>query len=78
MKPEVNCNNCKHYGDDYGLGKCKAFPDGIPLPIAAGNILHDKPFNGDKGIRFTPMDDPYKQDSLNSRIDALRDRLKQK
>ena len=78
MKPGVNCNNCKYYGDNYGLGRCKAFPDGIPLPIAAGDFLHSKPYEGDKGIRFTPITDRPKQDSLNSRIDALRDRLKQK
>lgn len=78
MNPEVNCNNCKHYGDKYGLGRCKAFPDGIPVPIASGDILHNKPYKDDKGIRFTPINENSKQDSLNSRIDALRDRLAQK
>ena len=36
---------------------CKAFPDGIPLPIIAGDIGHLEPFPGDNGIQYEPVGD---------------------
>ena len=37
--------------------KCKAFPDGIPEKILTGEHDHTKPFKGDNGIRFEPIED---------------------
>ena len=36
-------------------GTCKAFPDGIPQPIISGMVTHTKPYPGDKGIRYKPL-----------------------
>jgi len=48
------CDGCKHETEP---GYCKAFPDGIPDEITAGEHDHRKAFKGDKGIRFEPKDD---------------------
>lgn len=44
------CPDCEHAATD--LRTCRAFPDGIPLPIRQGKIVHDKAYPGDRGIRF--------------------------
>ena len=54
---------CKHYiGVSQANGTelserniCKAFPNGIPSEIAFEHNKHTKPFKGDHGIRFEPM-----------------------
>ena len=33
---------------------CRAFPVGIPEPIATGENPHTEPYPGDHGIRFEP------------------------
>ena len=39
-----NCLNCIHKGKDVGpYWGCPAFPEGIPLPIELGEVVHDKP-----------------------------------
>ncbi len=50
-----SCLTCKHI-DKENVHICKAFPEGIPLPISLGGINHDKPFAGDKGIQYEPND----------------------
>ena len=55
---EAKCSkrNCKHYLGVKWFGKeessenhyCKAFPDGIPDEIAAGNNKHAKPLDKQK------------------------------
>lgn len=45
------CDVCRHL-DPGGLPRCAAYPGGIPLPILAGDIAHDRPLPGDQGIRF--------------------------
>jgi len=32
-----------------------AFPDGIPDPIALGEVSHDTPHQGDQGIQFVAV-----------------------
>jgi len=34
---------------------CRAFPDGIPELIITGKHDHTKPFPGDHGIRYVPI-----------------------
>lgn len=39
-----NCLSCIHKGKNVGpYTGCAAFPDGIPLPIELGEVVHDKP-----------------------------------
>ncbi len=38
-------------------GTCKAFPNSIPAIIYANEFDHRRPFPGDNGIRFAPLDD---------------------
>jgi len=45
------CSMCKHWFQKPG-GKCKAFPDGIPMEIWEGRNKHTEPYEGDHGIRF--------------------------
>lgn len=54
----AQCLFCKHY---FGLMKCEAYPDGIPEKIMTGLHDHTKPYPGDKGIRFKPIDDKDKK-----------------
>ena len=54
MPLSTQCIDCKHY---WGLGECKAFPDGIPDEITSGLHDHAEPFPGDHGIRFEPIED---------------------
>lgn len=46
------CHTCKHVRK---LGKCAAFPDGIPVNILVGNLIHTVPLPGDHGIQFEPI-----------------------
>lgn len=45
------CIVCIHYNKDH---TCKAYPDKIPGPIWGGDVLHTKPYKGDRGIQFSP------------------------
>ena len=49
-----SCADCMHLGP--GLS-CAAFPDGIPLPILAGDLDHREPIPGDHGIQFEWRDE---------------------
>lgn len=52
------CPGCKHFNRDGGWGfRCAAFPDGIPEAITMSEADHRQPFEGDRGIRFEPIDD---------------------
>jgi len=48
------CNKCVFY---MGNSKCSAFPEGIPEEILTGEHDHTKPYPGDNGIRFEPVED---------------------
>jgi hypothetical protein len=53
----VQCQSCKHSRPDSGPGNvCAAFPDGIPTKIIASRHDHRKPYPGDHGIRYEPLD----------------------
>lgn len=43
------CLQCVRKTD---IGKCEAFPDGIPREIMSGEHDHTEPFPNDNGLRF--------------------------
>ena len=47
------CVSCRHFKSDW---TCKAFPDEIPRDIVFEHFDHRKPYPGDRGIRFEPVD----------------------
>ena len=51
---EPLCYHCKNHAYH---GYCIAFPDGIPEVILMGKDDHIKPYPGDNGIQFEPIDD---------------------
>ena len=53
------CLGCRHYDRTApGPGiRCAAFPDGVPDEIFSSEADHREPFDGDRGIRFDPIDD---------------------
>jgi hypothetical protein len=53
------CLPCKHFifdENDVCKHVCKAFPDGIPDEIWRGDNDHKKPYPGDHGIQYEPID----------------------
>lgn len=46
------CHTCVHKRDVY---TCDAFPDGIPVEILTGDAIHNRPYPGDRGIRYERM-----------------------
>ena len=55
QNPFSMCHGCAYFRDAK-QGMCDAFPDQIPNEIWSGKVGHDKPFPGDRGIRFQPRD----------------------
>jgi len=59
------CNNYKgtrliEIGDEVEenfINFCSAFNDGIPYEILTGENDHTKPYKGDNGITFDPIED---------------------
>jgi hypothetical protein len=51
------CVDCKHY---LRKGRCRAFPERIPDEIWYRRHLHTESFPGDHGIRFEPIEEPFK------------------
>ena len=51
--PIPKCVACKYFRGAKA-GKCDAFPNQIPGEIWDGKVRHDKPFPGDRNIRFQP------------------------
>lgn len=47
------CTFCAHYESSQ---TCAAFPDRIPQQIWLGENNHTKPYQGDSGIRFQPVE----------------------
>lgn len=58
MIPISPCASCKHFRTGSRTNPtCDAFPDGIPEEILFGRNDHRKPFPGDHGIQYEPLDD---------------------
>jgi len=51
------CVIYRHFDDNDNRLTCKAFPDGIPSIIFDGIDDHSRPFVGDNGIQFEPLDE---------------------
>lgn len=49
------CSLCRHVQVDE-MRKCAAFSDDIPLEIWKGQNDHRKPYPGDHGIQFEPVE----------------------
>lgn len=58
---EHNCVRCEHYD---GKSACAAFPKGIPEVLLTGEVSHTEPFDGDRGILFTPKAKTRKEKML--------------
>jgi len=55
---DAACCSCVHYA---GFGKCKAFPKKIPYELLLSvEIKHDKPYSGDNGFRYEPIEEVLK------------------
>lgn len=52
--PRPLCWRCRHFRDDI---TCKPFPQGIPMEILTSEADHHKPYPGDHGIRFEPLEE---------------------
>ncbi len=56
------CTFCRHFlGFDGTVGKCRAFPDGVPTAILDNKFDHKQSYPGDHNIRWEQS-----QDSLDS------------
>lgn len=52
-----DCVHCKHFRRDKASSNaCTAFPAGIPDAIFFDGRSHLKPYPGDHGIRFEPLE----------------------
>ena len=49
------CSFCRHLRDNGASRECEAFKE-IPLKIWNGEHDHKKPFRGDGGIQFEPVE----------------------
>jgi len=49
---EVKTSQCADCVHRVRVGICKAFPDGIPIPILTNKVSHKTPYPGDNGIQF--------------------------
>ena len=54
LEPVGICHICKHR---VAMRTCQAFPQGIPVNILAGDFDHRRPYPGDHGIQYEPIDE---------------------
>lgn len=52
------CATCIHFNHaNLAANTCRAFPLGIPPDIFTGRNDHRKPYEGDHGIRYSPVEE---------------------
>lgn len=56
------CYECKHFNENPEVLTCTAFPDGIPFEIITSEFDHHKPYPGDHGIQFEPIEEQSSDD----------------
>lgn len=57
MDFKIACTDCKHFDrTDLMREVCTAFPQGIPGAILQGKNDHRRPFPGDHGIQWAPIE----------------------
>lgn len=47
---DADCSKCQRL--HLGEVACDAFPDGIPMELWFGRVLHREPYPGDHGVQF--------------------------
>jgi hypothetical protein len=67
------CVDCAHWHDlRAGVGYvCDAFPGGIPVDIIANAADHRKPYAGDGGIQFMPLESGSSRETVSHNISEL-------
>lgn len=58
MLSEPQCFSCKNYiktTDDF-IPLCKAFPNGIPMELYSGKVVHNKQYPNDNGYVYEVKD----------------------
>ena len=53
------CFSCRHYQENW---RCAAFPDEIPDDILFNKFDHTKPYEGDNGIMFEPIEEEAREE----------------
>lgn len=61
----IACEGCDNF---IGYWVCLAFLKGIPEDIKNGKVFHDKPYEGDMGIRYTKTR-PFKQPKFPKKLE---------
>ena len=63
--PAPLCMVCAHRKK--GSLSCAAYPDRIPVEILQNAVDHRKPYTGDRGIRWEPVDKDAERHVLSRR-----------
>lgn len=54
-RPFPRLSSCSHCANKHpDMPTCRAFPEGIPMPLLDGERDHRAPYPGDFGIRYQP------------------------
>ena len=65
MSMGTQCIRCKHFLLSTQFN-CDAFPERIPHEIFVGKVSHKKPYPGDHGIQFEPIEESKPRNFLST------------